>query len=82
MSKSARQPSSQSTILNFSFHQYIRYLKGIITEPVGPTLGVEYQTKSIILKDGTVVKVQIWDTCKSQFFELYVKDIYSWFREI
>ena len=29
-----------------------------------PTLGVEYQTKCIILRNGTVVKAQIWDTCK------------------
>lgn len=38
-------------------------MQNVVTEPAGPTLGVEYQTKSIILKDGTVVKVQIWDTC-------------------
>jgi len=29
---------------------------------IGPTLGVEYSTKLIILSDNKRIKIQIWDT--------------------
>ena len=32
-----------------------------------PTIGVEYATKNMLLKDGSgIVKVQIWDTAGSE----------------
>jgi GTPase SAR1 family protein len=30
-----------------------------------PTIGVDYSTKSLVLKDGTIVKAKIWDTGKT-----------------
>ena len=42
-----------------------RYHKGIFTR-ISPTIGVEFLTKKIVLKNGTVVKAQIWDTSGSE----------------
>jgi len=32
----------------------------------GPTLAIEYQTKNIVLQNGSIVKAQIWDTSGSE----------------
>lgn len=42
-----------------------RYHKGLFTR-ISPTIGVEFLTKKIVLKSGTVVKAQIWDTSGSE----------------
>ena len=42
-----------------------RYHKGIFTR-ISPTIGVEFLTKKIVLKNGAVVKAQIWDTSGSE----------------
>ena len=35
-----------------------------VNKKILPTLGVEYATKNVSLKDGTgIVKAQLWDTC-------------------
>jgi len=46
-----------------------RYIKNVMNKNQAPTLGVEYQTKCIILKNGTVVKAQIWDTSGSEKYK-------------
>lgn len=41
-----------------------RYTKNTVKNTV-PTIGVEYATKCVLLKNGAgIVKAQIWDTCK------------------
>ena len=48
-----------------------RYTKNTTKNTV-PTIGVEYATKCVLLKNGAgIVKAQIWDTCikKQEYFE-------------
>jgi len=46
-----------------------RYTKSVVNKNPQPTIGVEYSTKSIILKNGAVVKAQIWDTSGSERYK-------------
>jgi small GTP-binding protein len=39
-----------------------RYIKDATPLKPGPTVGVEFATKIVALKDGVFVKAQIWDT--------------------
>ena len=39
-----------------------RYLKNQLPKSAGPTIGVEFATKNVIMKDGATVKAQLWDT--------------------
>ena len=39
-----------------------RYLKNQLPKTVGPTIGVEFATKNVSMKDGATVKAQLWDT--------------------
>ena len=39
-----------------------RYVKGAIPANSGPTIGVEFATKTVALQGGGTVKAQIWDT--------------------
>lgn len=39
-----------------------RYIKGQIPKNTGPTIGVEFATKTVPLDSGGTVKAQIWDT--------------------
>lgn len=39
-----------------------RYSKDELPKNPAPTIGVEFGTKIVQLKDGTKVKAQIWDT--------------------
>ena len=39
-----------------------RYMKDTIPKHAGPTIGVEFATKTINLKNDACVKAQIWDT--------------------
>ena len=39
-----------------------RYVKNQLPRKVEPTIGVEFATKNVIMKDGATVKAQIWDT--------------------
>ena len=39
-----------------------RYLKNTLPKAQGPTIGVEFATKNVTMKDGAVVKAQLWDT--------------------
>jgi len=39
-----------------------RYTKNVMGNS-GPTLAIEYQTKNIVLQNGSIVKAQLWDTC-------------------
>lgn len=39
-----------------------KYIKGTIPRQKTPTVGVEFATKVVQLKDSVVVKAQIWDT--------------------
>jgi len=46
-----------------------RYTKSSVSKTPAPTIGVEYCTKHIILKNGSVVKAQIWDTSGSERYK-------------
>ena len=39
-----------------------RYVKGMVPKQKTPTIGVEFATKVVQLKDGITVKAQLWDT--------------------
>ena len=39
-----------------------RYVKGQVPKATGPTIGVEFATKTVALPNGGTVKAQIWDT--------------------
>ena len=39
-----------------------RYLKGSLPKTPAPTIGVEFATKNVVLRNGGTVKAQIWDT--------------------
>lgn len=39
-----------------------RYIKGTVPATTGPTIGVEFATKTVTLENGGTVKAQIWDT--------------------
>lgn len=39
-----------------------RYVKGQVPKNTGPTIGVEFATKTVPLESGGTVKAQIWDT--------------------
>lgn len=41
-----------------------RYLKGALPKNSAPTIGVEFATKNVVLRNGGTVKAQIWDTGK------------------
>ena len=38
------------------------YLKNTLPKKVGATIGVEFATKNVTMKDGSTVKAQLWDT--------------------
>eukprot|EP00347_Sterkiella_histriomuscorum_P011443 403372434 len=48
----------QSIIYNI----YVRFLKGSLPKNPAPTIGVEFATKNVVLRQGGTVKAQIWDT--------------------
>ena len=37
-------------------------MKNTLPKTVGPTIGVEFATKNVSMKDGGIVKAQLWDT--------------------
>ena len=39
-----------------------RYIKGTIPKQKTPTVGVEFATKAVELRDNVIIKAQIWDT--------------------
>ena len=39
-----------------------RYIKGQLPKSTGPTIGVEFATKTVKLTSGNTIKAQIWDT--------------------
>eukprot|EP00831_Metopus_contortus_P016687 TRINITY_DN17035_c0_g1_i1.p1 TRINITY_DN17035_c0_g1~~TRINITY_DN17035_c0_g1_i1.p1 ORF type:complete len:215 (-),score=24.09 TRINITY_DN17035_c0_g1_i1:200-844(-) len=39
-----------------------RYMKDTLPKHTGPTIGVEFTTKIVMLRDSVYVKAQIWDT--------------------
>lgn len=43
-------------------HLLNKYVKGILPRNPVPTIGVEFATKTVALKNGERVKAQIWDT--------------------
>ena len=43
-------------------HIINRYVKGQIPHTIIPTIGIEFATKTVTLRDGGTIKTQIWDT--------------------
>lgn len=39
-----------------------RYLKNQLPKVLNTTIGVEFATKNVTMKDGATVKAQLWDT--------------------
>ena len=46
-----------------------RYINEQLPRKKGPTIGVEFATKSICLANGGIVKAQIWDTAGTERFK-------------
>lgn len=62
-----RRPCRENQLLNEVLSNKIenllnRYTRNILNKNEPPTIGVDYYTKSIVLKDGAVVKAKMWDT--------------------
>ncbi len=43
-----------------------RYVKGVVPKQKSPTIGVEFATKVVQLKDNVNVKAQLWDTAGTE----------------
>lgn len=43
-------------------HIINRYVKGQLPHAIIPTIGIEFATKTVTLRDGGMIKTQIWDT--------------------
>ena len=41
-----------------------------------PTIGIEFGTTLTVIPDGTVIKVNIWDTAGQEFYHAIVKNYY------
>ena len=39
-----------------------RYVNNIVPTNTAPTLGTEFATKHVVMRDGRTVRAQIWDT--------------------
>ena len=50
-------------------HILSRYIKGTLPKNKFPTIGVEFATKIIPIKEGKTVKAQIWDTAGQERFK-------------
>ena len=50
----------------------MRYVQGEIPQHVQNTIGVEFATKKVQLKDGGVVKAQIWDTAGQEKYKAII----------
>ena len=46
-----------------------RYLKNQLPKTQGPTIGVEFATKNVTMKDGATVKAQLWDTAGQEKYK-------------
>ena len=43
-----------------------RFLKNSLPKSTSPTIGVEFATKNVVMKDGVLVKAQLWDTAGTE----------------
>jgi GTPase SAR1 family protein len=60
-------------------HLLSRYIRGQLPRTKYPTIGVEFATKPVPLKTGGTVRVQIWDTGKSNIIiqpQLFINSNY------
>ena len=46
-----------------------RYIKNTLPKSLGPTIGVEFATKRVLMKDGSLIKAQIYDTSSLERFK-------------
>lgn len=53
-----------------------RYLKDQFTENLHCSLGVEFQNKTVILDEKTIVDIKIWDTCGEEKFKAVTQKYY------
>ncbi len=53
-------------------HLLNRYIKGSLPKSVGATIGVEFATRIVNLREGGKVKAQIWDTGKDKKVIKYI----------
>ena len=56
---------------------FLRYSDGIFDQTHMTTIGLDYRLKSIILKDGKSIKLQIWDTAGQDRFRTITKHYYK-----
>ena len=48
---------------------FSQFTKNQLPKSTGPTIGVEFETKNVIMKDGATVKAQLWDTSGSEKYQ-------------
>ena len=53
-----------------------RFSKGTFTEGEQITIGVEFTTKHVVLKDGTRIKLQLWDTAGAEQYRAITTGYY------
>ena len=46
-----------------------RYIKDTIPKRQGPTIGVEFATKIVPLKNNVYIKAQVWDTAGQEKYK-------------
>lgn len=54
-------------------YMLMRYIHGEIPKDVHNTIGVEFATQKIQLKDGGTVKAQIWDTAGQEKYKAIIR---------
>lgn len=59
-----------------------RYVDGWFKADNDPTIGVEFGSKIIKSKDGTTIRVQVWDTAGQESFRAITKSYYRGYRSI
>eukprot|EP00435_Cladocopium_sp_Y103_P043536 s1262_g12.t1 len=50
----------------------MRYLKGTFDEKVETTIGMDFQTKTVQLLNGSPIRLQLWDTAGQERFRSLV----------
>ena len=55
-----------------------RYMKGTIPKQKSPTIGVEFATKIVQLKNNVNIKAQIWDTAGQEKYRAMTAAYHLW----
>ena len=55
----------------------VRYHKNQLPKSLSSTIGVEFATKNVTMKDGSTVKAQLWDTAGQERFRTLTYQFYK-----